>query len=140
MSVSVRSLFARGSQCCPETFVSGRAPTAEGVRLLLSGNSYRLHELCAGDPARVSCKTLGAAARAGDPSARTAFKRAGRYRGQAAAALVLTLHPDLIVLRGGVAALDNFPIDPSRHTLAKRVRMFPSDQMHPTPTRDSRGR
>lgn len=116
-----------GSQGCLEAFVSGPALTAEGVRLLLSGNAPRLHELCAGDPGRVSCETLGAAARAGDPGARAALERAGRYLGQAAAAMVLTLHPDLIVLGGGVAALDDLLIDPLRRTLAQRARMFPTD-------------
>jgi glucokinase len=114
-----------GSRGCLETVVSGPALTAEGVRLLLSGNSPLLHELCAGDPARVSCEMLGQAARAGDPGVQAALERAGGYLGQAAAAVVLTLHPDLIVLGGGVAALDDLLIVPLRRALAQRVRMFP---------------
>jgi len=108
-----------------ETLVSGPALTAEGVRLLLSGNAPRLHELCAGDAARVSCESMGAAARAGDPGVQAALDRAGSHLGQVAAAVVLTLHPDLIVLGGGVAALDDLLIVPLRRTLLQRVRMLP---------------
>lgn len=118
-----------GSRGCLETYASGPALTAEGVRLLLSGNAPRLHELCGGDPARVSCETLGAAARAGDRGVQAALERAGSYLGQAAAAAVLTLHPDLIVLAGGVAALDDLLIDPLRRSLLQRVRMFPADDI-----------
>lgn len=118
-----------GSRGCLETYASGPALTAEGVRLLLSGNAPRLHELCGGDPARVSCETLGAAARAGDPGVQAALDRAGSHLGQVAAAVVLTLHPDLIVLGGGVAALDDLLIVPLRRTLLQRVRMFPADNI-----------
>ena len=118
-----------GSRGCLETLVSGPALTAEGVRLLLSGNAPRLHELCAGDPARVSCETMGAAARSGDPGVRAALDRAGSHLGQVAAGVVLTLHPELIVLGGGVAALDVLLIVPLRRTLEERVRMFPPDKI-----------
>jgi len=118
-----------GSRGCLETFVSGPALTAEGVRLLLSGNAPRLHELCGGNPARVSCEKLGEAARAGDAGAQAALERAGSFLGQAAAAAVQTLHPDLIVLGGGVAVLDDLLIAPMRRTLLQRVRMFPAEDI-----------
>lgn len=118
-----------GSRGCLETLVSGPALTAEGVRLLLSGNAPRLHELCGGNPARVSCEKLGEAARAGDKGVQAALERAGSFLGQAAAAAVLTLHPDLIVLGGGVAALDDLLIAPMRRSLRQRVRMFPADDI-----------
>jgi glucokinase len=118
-----------GSRGCLETLVSGPALTAEGFRLLLSGNAPRLHELCGGNPARVSCEKMGEAARAGDAGIKAALERAGGFLGQAAAAAVLTLHPDLIVLGGGVAALDDLLIDPMRRSLRQHVRMFPSEDI-----------
>ncbi|MBM3795461.1 MAG: ROK family protein [Acidobacteria bacterium] len=118
-----------GSQGCLETLVSGPALTAEGVRLLLSGNAPHLHELCGGDVARVSCELMGAAARAGDAGVQAALDRAGSYLGQVAAGVVLTLHPELIVLGGGVAALDDLLIVPLRRNLLQRVKMFPPDDI-----------
>jgi glucokinase len=118
-----------GSRGCLETVVSGPALTAEGIRVLLSGNAPRLHALCGGDPARVSCEKMGEAARAGDSAVRAALERAGSFLGQAAAAAVLTVHPDLIVLGGGVAALDDLLIEPMRRSLSQHVRMFPSEDI-----------
>jgi glucokinase len=116
-----------GSRGCLETIVSGPALTAEGVRIVLSGNAPLLHEICGGDVARVSPETLGAAARAGDPGAMGVLDRAGGLLGLAAANVVLTLHPDLIVLGGGVASLDELLIEPMRRALGAHVRMFPVD-------------
>jgi glucokinase len=116
-----------GSRGCLETVVSGPALTAEGVRLVLSGNAPLLHEICGGDIARVSPEKLGEAARAGDPGARVVLDRAGGLLGMAAADLVLALHPDLIVLGGGVASLDELLIEPMRRALTAHVRMFSAD-------------
>jgi predicted NBD/HSP70 family sugar kinase len=39
--------------------------------------------------------------------------------------IVTALHPDLVVLGGSVAALDDLLIEPVRQTVRDRVRMFP---------------
>jgi glucokinase len=116
-----------GSRGCLETFVSGPALAAEGVRLLASCNAAKLHEICSGDIGRVSPETLGRAALAGDEGARAVFERAGRLLGLAASGLVLALHPDIIVLGGGVSALEDLLIPPMRRTIEAHVRMFPVD-------------
>jgi glucokinase len=116
-----------GCRGCLETIVSGPALTAEGVRMLLSGNAPILHAICGGDAARVAPGTLGEAARAGDAGALAVLDRAGALLGLAASAVVLVLHPDLIVLGGGVASLDGLLIGPMRRALGAHVGMFPSD-------------
>jgi glucokinase len=116
-----------GSRGCLETFVSGPALTAEAVRLLASGNAPRLHEICSGDISRVSPETLGRAAEAGDPGALAAIERAGSFLGLAASGLVLALHPDIIVLGGGVSSLEAMLIPSMRSTIEAHVRMFPVD-------------
>jgi glucokinase len=70
---------------------------------------------------------LGAAARAGEKSARAVIDRAGEWLGVAAAHVVTTLHPQLIVLGGGVSALDELLINPMRRVISARVQMFPSE-------------
>ena len=118
-----------GNRGCLETLASGPALTAEGVRLLLSGNAPKLHELCGGEVAQVSPVTMGAAARAGDTHVAAAIRRAAEWLGTGAANLVVALHPDLIVLGGGVAELGELLTGPMRETLALRVGMIPTQDI-----------
>jgi glucokinase len=118
-----------GNHGCLETLASGPAIAAEGVRLLLSGNAPRLHEICGGDFAQVSPVTMGAAARAGDAAVAAAIQRAGEWLGIGAANLVTVLHPDLIVLGGGVAELGDLLLTPVRETIRRRVGMFRADDV-----------
>lgn len=115
-----------GNRGCLETLASGPAVTGEGVRLLLAGNAPKLHEICGGDPSRVSPATMGAAARSGDASVAAAIRRAGEWLGIGAANLVTILHPDLIVFGGGVAELGDLLLQPVREAIAQRVGMFPA--------------
>ena len=118
-----------GNRGCLETLVSGPAITAEGVRLYLSGMAPRLREICAGEAAKVSPETMGAAARSGDAHVLTALQRVGEWLGIGAANLVTALHPELIVIGGGVSGLGDLLLGPVRATLGRRVRMFPTDQV-----------
>jgi glucokinase len=118
-----------GNRGCLETVASGPALAAEGVRLILSGNAPRLYELCAGDLNRVTAVTVGEAARAGDELVRCAINRMGEWIGIAAANIVSALHPQLIVLGGGVAQLGDLLIEPVKRTLHSRVGMFPIDDV-----------
>jgi glucokinase len=113
-----------GNHGCLETLASGPAIAAEGVRLLLSGNAPRLHDICGGDVAQVSPVSMGAAARAGDAAVAAAIQRAAGWLGIGAANLVTILHPDLIVLGGGVAELGDLLLAPVRETIRRRVGMF----------------
>ena len=118
-----------GNRGCLETLASGSAITAEGVRLFLSGNAPRLHEICDGSIERVSPATMAGAARAGDAAVGAALERAGEWLGVGAANLVSALHPDLIVFGGGVAELGDLLLDPVRATIRRRVGMFPADNV-----------
>ena len=87
-----------GARGCLETVASGPALTAEGVRMALGGHAPKLYRLCGGDIAKISPQLLGQAALAGDPGARAILDRAGDLLGMASSAVVLALHPELIVL------------------------------------------
>jgi glucokinase len=115
-----------GNRGCLETLVSGPALTAEGVRLLLSGNAPKLYELCQGDVTKVSPSTLAAAATAGEKSALVAIERAGEWLGIGAANLIVALHPDLIVVGGGVSEMGDLLLNPVRETIRRRVGMLPT--------------
>ncbi len=118
-----------GSQGCLETLASGPAITAEGVRLLLSGQAPKLYELVQGDAGKVTPKEMAEAAAQGDEAVRTAIVRAARFLGIGIAQVVTTLHPDMVVLGGGVANIGSLLFETVRDTLRERVKMVPVDQI-----------
>jgi glucokinase len=116
-----------GNRGCLETLASGPAIAAEGVRLLLSGLAPALHDLVRGDTARVTAKEMAAAAGAGDARVEEVIARAARFLGIGVANVVVVLHPDLVVIGGGVALLGDLLLEPVRSTVRERVGMFPTD-------------
>jgi len=118
-----------GNHGCVEALASGPAITAEGVRLMLIGQAPRLHEIVQGDVSLISPRTMAEAAEAGDAAIRGAIVRAAQYLGIAVSNVVVTLHPDLIVLGGGVAGIGSLLFDAVRQAMQSRVRMFPVDDI-----------
>ena len=56
---------------------------------------------------------------------REAIARTATWLGIGIANMVTALHPDVVVLGGSVAALDDLLLEPVRETVKQRVRMFP---------------
>ncbi len=123
-----------GSRGCMETLASGPAITAEGVRLLRSGLAPVLYEVTGGEASAVTPRTMAQAAEQGDPNVRAAIVRAAEYLGIGISCVVTTLHPDLIVLGGGVAGIGALLFDTVRQTMHERVRMFPPDDVQIKPS------
>ncbi len=116
-----------GNRGCLETLASGPALAAEAIRLMRSGLAPRLFALTGGDAGRVSPREVAEAAAAGDDSLQDLIRRVAGYLAIAAANLINTLHPELIVLAGGVAAIGDPLIEPMRVAVRQRVGMFPAD-------------
>jgi glucokinase len=118
-----------GNRGCLETLASGPAITAEGVRLMRSGLAPKLFEIARGEASAIGPKEMAMAAAAGEATVRDAIVRAARYLGIGAANLVTALHPELVVLGGGVAAIGDLLTDTVRDEIRQRVRMFPPDDV-----------
>jgi glucokinase len=118
-----------GSRGCLETLASGPAITAEGVRLMRSGLAPRLHAIVRGNADAVSPKTMAEAARLGEAPVRSAIERAAEYLGIGVANVITMLHPELVIIGGGVAALGDLLLETVRATVCKRVRMFPAESV-----------
>jgi glucokinase len=118
-----------GSHGCLETLASGTAIAAEGVRLVLMGLAPVLHDLVEGNPARITAKAVADAADAGDSACRDAIYHAARWLGIAVANLVTAIHPELIVIGGGVSRIGEVLIERIREELANRVKMFPASSV-----------
>lgn len=117
-----------GNRGCLETLASGTAIAAQGLRLMRSGLAPALHERVAGDANRVTAREMLAVADR-DPLVKEALLEAARLIGIAAANVVAILHPDLIVLGGGVAEMGPLLIDTVRQVIRDRVGMFPTEQV-----------
>ena len=116
-----------GNRGCMESLASGPAVAAAGVRLLRNGLAPMLHEIVEGDLNRVTPETMAQAARNGEETVRIEIRRAAEFIGIGIANMVTALHPDRVVLGGGVAQMGELLLDPIREVLRLRVRMFPAD-------------
>jgi glucokinase len=116
-----------GNRGCLEALASGPALRGEAIRLMLSGHSPRLFEMVNGDVGKVTPREIGAAARAGDTGAKEAIDHVAHWLGIAVVNVVITLHPQLIVLGGGVSLLDDLLIAPVQQMLRERVHMIPPE-------------
>jgi glucokinase len=116
-----------GNRGCLETLASGPAITAQGVWLLQSGRAPELHRLVGGNASAITPREMAAAA--GDDAVREALVRAAEYIGIGVANVVTVLHPDLVVLGGGVAEIGPLLFDTVRATVRRRVGMFPTDDL-----------
>ncbi len=123
-----------GNRGCLETLASGPAITAEGVRLMQTGLAPMLYELCHGNASEVTTRQLAEAACAGDVTVREAIVRAAEYLGIGIVNVVVTLHPDLVVLGGGVALIGDLLFDTVRRTIRERVHMFPTENVDVKPS------
>ncbi|MYA09242.1 MAG: ROK family protein [Holophagales bacterium] len=122
-----------GNRGCLEAVASGPAIGGTGVRLLRSGQAPILQKIAGGDTEKVNAETMGEAARAGDEAVTKELERIAGLVGIAAANVVVTLHPELIVLGGGVAGLGDLLFDGVRQTIRERVRVFPTDDVRVEP-------
>jgi glucokinase len=106
-----------------------------------TGFAPRLHELTGGDASRVTTKEMAEAARADDENVREAIIRAAQYLGIGVVNVVVALHPDFVVLAGGVAQIGDLLFDTVRQTLRERVGMFPTEdiQIKPSQLGDNAG-
>jgi predicted NBD/HSP70 family sugar kinase len=60
---------------------------------------------------------------------REAIDRTAAWLGIGISNIVTALHPELVVLGGSVAALDDLLLEPVRRIVKERVRMFPVDDV-----------
>lgn len=118
-----------GNRGCLEALANAPAISAEGVRLMLAGQAPKLFEIIGGKASLVTPRTIGEAALAGDAGAQEAIDRAVKYLGVGIANVVSCLHPQLIVLGGGVAEMGELLLVPLRRNLHERVGMFPPDDV-----------
>ncbi len=123
-----------GNRGCMEALASGPAITAEGVRLMLIGQAPKMYEMVEGDYSKVTPKVMAEAAAAGDEPIKQAIIRAAQYLAIGICNVIVTIHPDLVVLGGGVANIGALLFDTVRATVKERVRMIPPETVRIEPS------
>ncbi len=118
-----------GNRGCVETYASGPAIAAMGMKAVAQGLTTRIAEMCENDLNRITPKLIAQAAQAGDEIAIDIYERAGYYVGIAAANMCCALGPRRIILAGGVAQAGELLLDPIRRTIRDRVRVMPVEQV-----------
>lgn len=123
-----------GSRGCLESLASGPAIAAEGARLMQIGLAPQLHQLVDGQRDHVTTKLMSIAAES-DDAVREVIVRAGQFIGIALANVITTLHPDIVVVGGGVAQFGDTLFQPIRNSIQERVRMFPTESIEVLPSK-----
>ena len=122
-----------GNHGCLETLASGTALAAAGIRLMLMGLAPHLHDLVAGDTNRVTSELMAQAAPDDEP-VMDAIMQAADYLAIGVANVMVTLHPELVVLGGGVANMGDLLFKRVRSEVRHRVRMLPPDSVRIEPS------
>ena len=122
-----------GNRGCLEALASGPAITSSGIRLMNSGLAPHLHGASGGDAGNVT-PSLMASVAGQDAAIQEALEQAYSWIGIAAANVVTMLHPDYVVLGGGVAELGEPLVRHVEKTIHDRVGMFPTDAIRVLPS------
>ncbi len=117
-----------GNHGCLETLAAAPAITGEAARLLRSGLAPTLHEIVRGDLGKLTPKEVGEASQH-DVALREMLERVAGYLAIAIANTIHLLHPEAVVLGGGVAAMGEPLLAPLRAQVPRRVRMFSSEDV-----------
>jgi glucokinase len=104
---------------CVETFASGTAIAREGKAAAERDPDSELGKALAAGP--IVGKTVTELALKGDPQAGEVVAQAGHYLGVALASLANIFDPDVIVIGGGVSAVEDVLLEPARKELKERA-------------------
>lgn len=90
----------------------------------MSGLAPELSALAGGDASRVTPEAM---AKSGDPAVIEAIARVAGWLAIGVANVIVTLHPDLVVIGGGVSGMGEALMDPLRAEVKRRVGMLPPE-------------
>jgi glucokinase len=76
---------------------------------------------------KVDARLVIMAAKAGDGPAQSVLRQVGQHLGNAMAALVSTLNPELIVVGGGASHAGDFVLEPMRAAIRAKAMPGPAD-------------
>ncbi|MBP1701316.1 MAG: Glucokinase [Chloroflexi bacterium] len=118
-----------GNYGCLETYASGPAIAAMGMKAVSQGLTTQIAELCDNDLNRITSKLIASAADGGDEIALEIYEKAGYALGVAASSICAAIGPRRIILAGGVSKAGKLLIDPMDRTMRRRTHVMPVEQV-----------
>jgi glucokinase len=118
-----------GNYGCLETYASGPAIAAMGMKAVAQGLTTQIAAMCEYDLNCITPALIARAAEAGDEIAGEIYEKAGFYLGVAACNICVSFGPRRIVLAGGVSQAGKLLLSPMERTLRERVHVMPVDQV-----------
>lgn len=112
-----------------ETFASGPAIAAMGMKAVAQGITTQIGALVDFDLNKITPEIIAQAAEAGDAVAREILQRAGMYLGVGLSNIITILAPEKVVIGGGVARLGKWIMEPIQVELKRRVKTVPLDMV-----------
>ena len=100
---------------------------------MLMGLAPHLHDMVGGDANRVTSELMADAAKQDEP-VMDAIMQAADYLAIGVANAMVTLHPELVVLGGGVANMGDILFNRIRAQVKQRVRMIPPESVRIEPS------
>ncbi|NLI44925.1 MAG: ROK family protein [Chloroflexi bacterium] len=122
-----------GNYGCVETFASGPAIAAMGLKAVVQGQATKIGELVNYDLNKITAHVIATAAEAGDEVALSIWNTAGAYIGVAIMNAALVVGPKRVVVTGGVAAAGELLLRPIREEVRRRMLIMPADQIEIVP-------
>jgi glucokinase len=118
-----------GSRGCLETFASGPAIAALGMKAVAQGWTTQITGLVEHDLNRITPKVIYRAALEGDRVAQEIYEQVGFYIGIAVANVMASLNPERVVIAGGVSQAGELLLAPIRRTARERVFIMDKDRV-----------
>lgn len=100
---------------------------------MLMGLAPHLHDIVGGDANLVTAELMAEAAKQDEP-VMDAIMQAADYLAIGVANAMVTLHPELVVLGGGVANMGDVLFNRIRAQVKQRVRMIPPESVRIEPS------
>lgn len=118
-----------GNRGCLETFASGPAISALGVKAVIQGFTSNIGQLAGYDLNKITPEVICEAAKLGDKVAKEIYDKVGSWLGVAISNTIVSFGPKKVVISGGVAAAGDILFEPIRRTVYERVRVMPVEQV-----------
>ena len=112
-----------GNRGCWEQYSSGNTLVREARELVVSRSpaAYRLRQLVAEDPDKLTGPLVTEAANAGDRAAIELFQEVGEWLGRGLASLTAAFDPEVIIVGGGVSEAGELLLGPAREALGRTL-------------------
>jgi len=112
-----------GNRGCLETFAGGRAMVHNAKKAIKEGTKTFITTLANKGLDQITPKLIFEAAKQEDKLAKGLVEKAGRYLGIAIANTINSFDPEVVILGGEIAQLDNFHLmlEPAKKTAASHV-------------------